>query len=156
MTRLWLTRLATLVAVVTLLLLGLRWTEYQADEVRLSLLVAACLAVAWLVADTVTDSGPPWTVVGRAAPRAAGADARLTTYLRIVEDHYAAREPNASLRDRLATLAGQRLELHHGLTLADPGARDLLGPELLSALTEPPRRLRRAELDDFVTRIEEL
>ena len=156
MTRRWLTRLAVFVVGDAVLLLGLRYADFEPDALRLSLLAAAGLAAAWLVVDTVTEPGPPWTVESRTVARSAGVDARLATYLRVLEDHVAAGVPNASLRDRLATLAAQRLELHHGLTLTDPAAAALLGPELASALTGPPRRLHRAELEDFVTRIEEL
>jgi hypothetical protein len=156
MTRRWLSRLAVFVVGDALLVLVLRWADFQPDGVRLSLLVAACLTAAWLVIDTVTESGPPWTVESKTLARSAGVEARLGTYVRILEDHRAADVPNATLRDRLAALAGQRLELHHGLTLGDPAAGALLGPELAAALTGPPRRLRLAELEDFVTRIEEL
>lgn len=156
MSQRWLVRFGTLVVLDTLLLLGLDWTGYEADEVRLSLLVTACLALAWLVADTVTEGGPPWTVHSRTVTRPPGSDARLATYVRVLEDHRVAREPNSSLRDRLAALADERLQLHHGLRLGDPRAHDLLGPELAAALSGPPRRLRAAELDAYVSRIEEL
>lgn len=156
MTRRWLSRLAVFVVGDVLLVLVLRWAAFEPDALRLSLLVAAGLAVAWLVIDTVTESGPPWTVESRTLARSAGVDARLGTYVRILEDHRSAGAPSAALRDRLALLAAQRLELHHGLTLGDPAAGALLGPELAAALVGPPRRLRLAELEDFVTRIEEL
>lgn len=156
MTRRWLTRLAVFVVGDTVLVLGLRYADFEPDALRLSLLAAAVLAAAWLVIDTVTEPGPPWTVESRTLTRSAGVDARLGTYIRVLEDHVAAGVPTASLRDRLAALAAQRLELHHGLTLADPAAAALLGPALADALTGPPRRLHRAELEDFVTRIEEL
>ncbi|MFN8193645.1 MAG: hypothetical protein U0R80_05085 [Nocardioidaceae bacterium] len=154
--RRWATRVTLLLATDAVLLAGLRWADYHVDLLRFTLLVTACIAAAWLVTDTVTESGPPWSVESRSVVRPPGADVRLGTYVRILEDHAAAREPNGSLRDRLAGLAGERLRIHHGLRLGDPAADDLLGPALVAVLTGPPRRLQPSELDALMTRIEEL
>jgi len=61
-----------------------------------------------------------------------------------------------ALRDRLAAVADLRLEQRHSVRLGDPGADELLGPELNAVLSGPPRRLSRDEIDRCVTRIEEL
>jgi hypothetical protein len=109
--------------------------DYAPDALRLALLVGVGVAATSLVLDGMAASGPAvWSdhPVHPVVPP--GADLRLAAYVRLVEDHLTAPTPGAALRDRLVTLSDGRL------------AGELSGP---------PRRLSRAEIDDYLRRIEE-
>jgi hypothetical protein len=155
MSRLWLRRAAGLTLLEGTLLVALRLLDVQVDLVRFVLVVALVLATIWLVLDTA-DQDASWEVEAPPEPRSGASDTRLVTYTRVLEDHLAAREPTAAVRDRLRWLVIQRLELHRGLGVDDPEARVLLGPDLAALLDDPPRRINPAELDDALTRIEML
>jgi hypothetical protein len=155
MSRRWLRRTAGLVLLEVVLLGGLRLLGVQADLVRFVLVVALVLTTIWLVLDTA-DQDASWEVEAPHETRSSASDTRLQTYTRVLEDHVAAREPTAALRDRLRWLVIERLELHHGLGIDDPEAQPLLGPGLSALLAGPPRRIDPAELNDALTRIEEL
>ena len=126
------------------------------DAVRLALLVATCVGVLGLVLDALSDPGPSWTVEVEAPFSRDREDPRLARYLNLVEAHLTARSDDSALRDRLGVLADQVLRQRHGLTLDDPRADELLGPELVAVIAGPPRRLGLAEIDHCLTRIEEL
>lgn len=147
-----------LVALLSLTALGalLRLLEIDPDVVRLSLAVTLVLAVAWLVADVLGTPPAIWTTVGRHPVRPPGADPVLASYLRVLEHHEDAGHPTPALQDRLGEIARHRLAGRHGLTLTDPAARELLGPELTDALTGPVRRLRRSDLVAYLDRLEQL
>ncbi|NYD41003.1 hypothetical protein [Nocardioides panaciterrulae] len=108
--------------------------DFEPDAPRLALLVLVCGAAVGLLLDSVDEGGPPWPAPGSRPVVPRGSDARLSSYVRLVEDHLTARTPDAGLRDRLVELSGGRL------------AEELAGP---------PRRLSRAEIDDYLRRIEE-
>lgn len=156
MTRRWWWRGASSLLLLGAVAVVLRLLRIEPDPLRLTLGVLLVVAVGWLVADTLALDAPSWQVSGREAGWSAGGDARLTTHTRVLEDHLAARDPGPALRDRLAALAAQRLALHHGLSLADLRASELLGADVVDALTGPVRRLQRAEVDRCLSRIEEL
>jgi hypothetical protein len=122
----------------------------------LLLLVALVMAVLALVNINLIAGGPDWDVHSTHPVNEPGQDARLAMYLRVLGDHFDARVPDAGLRDRLADLATSRLRLRHGIDLREPGATDLLGPEVIAILTGPPRRLGRGEIEAAVRRIEGL
>ncbi len=156
MSRRWIIRLGALAAIEVGVLVAFRLTGARPDAVRAVLVIALLVVLTWLVSDTLTDAGPPWTTDSPGVTSVLGSDTRLRAYARMVEDQLVAREESPVLRDRLARLAEDRLLLHRGVTLADPVAADLLGPELFGLLTGPPSRWSSAELDLALTRIEEL
>ncbi len=108
--------------------------DFAPDAPRLALLVLVGAAGVGLLLDSVDDGGPPWPDRGSRPVLPRGSDARLSSYVRLVEDHLTARTPDGGLRDRLVELSGGRL------------AEELGGPV---------RRLSRAEIDDYLRRIEE-
>jgi hypothetical protein len=83
-------------------------------------------------------------------------DIRLATYVRMLEDHRTGSTPDSALRDRLARLADARLLERLALSRSDPEGRERLGPEVLSVIEGPARRLTVAEVDRAVRRLEEL
>jgi len=88
--------------------------------------------------------------------RPLGHDAGTNSAMRMLESHLTAAEPTTMLRDRLARLAEARMRQRHGVGLADPQAKDLLGERTLGVLRGPVRRLSKADIAEAVTRIEEL
>ena len=146
---------AGLVAFVALEV-SLELADTDPDPVRLALLVATCVGVLGLVLDALSDGSPSWeVVVERPGARNTG-DPRLGRYVNLLEAHLSARSRDATLRDRLAILADQVLRQRYGVTVDDPRAAELLGPDLVAVLTGPARRLGPAEIDRCLTRIEEL
>jgi hypothetical protein len=126
------------------------------DPLRLALLVATCTALLGLVRDALDGGEPSWQVdVERPSVRDSG-DPRLLWYVGLIEAHQSSRTPDQALRDRLAVLTDQVLRQRHGIGRADPGAAAVLGPELTDLLTGPPRRLGNAQIDRYLTIIEEL
>ncbi|GAA1764097.1 hypothetical protein GCM10009795_008280 [Nocardioides hankookensis] len=130
--------------------------EADPDPVRLALLVATCTAILGLVVDALNGGEPSWQVdVERPSVRDSG-DPRLVRYVGLIEAHQSSRTPDHTLRDRLAVLTDQVLRQRHGISRADAGADVVLGPELTDLLTGPPRRLSNAQIDRYLTIIEEL
>lgn len=110
-------------------------TGYAPDPVRLALVVGVGLATTGLVLDSLAAAGPAtWTEHPEPSVVPPGADVRLAAYVRLLEDHFTAPTPGPALRDRLVALSDGRL------------AEELAGP---------PRRLGRAEIDDYLRRIEQ-
>lgn len=157
MRRRWLRRTVALVVVVVVVLLVLRVARIDRDLLDVVLVVAVILASAWLVLDTLTVDSPAWTQLPPPDRRAVDLDDGLVAYTRILEDHLTAREPGPALRHRLAALADQCLARHHGTSLGQPGASELLGPEVSALLSDPAggRRLTLSQIEVVVTRIEE-
>ncbi len=153
--RLW-WRAAGALAVFGVLEVVLTWLDFRPDALRLGLLVTLCVATAWLVWDSLGDSGPGWPAASNRATVPPGSDRRLASYVRLLEGHLTADTPDRALRDRLAALCDERLERRHGLRRTDPGAESLLRADLLRDLAGPPRRLRASEIDDYLRRIEDL
>ncbi len=153
--RRWAVRLLAWAAVVTGAVLLGRWLGYDIDTPRLAILMGLPLAAAWLVVDVEVPRVATWRVEPLSVAVVPGADARLTTDIRVIEDHLAARTPSPALRDRLAAVAEVRLA-RRGVRLRDPAAGELLGSVAVGALTGPVRLIRPAELDRIISRIEEL
>jgi hypothetical protein len=130
--------------------------DFEPDFLRLALLVGLGVALVGLVLDSLPEVAPLWEVHAVRPATPSGQDHRTSLNLRIIEGHLTGRTPDAALRDRLAALADQVLRVRHDVGRDDPSAADLLGPELHRVLTEPPRRLSRAEIERCVRRIEEL
>ena len=156
MSRRWVVRAGVLAALVGCLYVGFARFDYAPRLLPLALLATVCVAVTWLVIDVLGDLGPGWDVAPTTPSAVTGQDARLATYLRVVEGHATSNAPDGALRDRLARLADQQLMRRHGIRRDDPRALDHLGQELQAMLDGPPRRLGVAEMDRHVRRIEEL
>jgi hypothetical protein len=148
--------------VATALVYGAAWVLLSAADTAprpapLLLLVAVATAVLALVNLNLTSEVPDWEVHASYPVTPPGQDARLAMFARVVGGHIDARHADdPGLRDRLASLAADRLRQRHGLGLSDPAAADLLGAEATGILTGPPRALRRPEIENCVRRIEEL
>jgi len=108
--------------------------DFAPSALRLALLVGVCVAAVGLLRDSMGDAGADWAAPPVPSVVPPGSDLRLGAYVRLIEDHLTSRNPDGGLRDRLVTLSGGTL------------AEDLGGP---------PRRLTRAEIDDYLRRIEE-
>ena len=122
----------------------------------LLVVVLAGVALAWLMYDAMGATPQGWAVPRASYANPPGHDARTAAYLRLIEDQLTAREANPRLRDRLRTLADLRLRQQHDLELTDPRAEALLGPAVMAVLTGPPQRLSSRDIDQTLTRIEEL
>lgn len=147
--------------VATLLLYAVAWALLTAVDTDprpapLLLLVAVATAVLALVNLNVMSDAPDWEVHASHPVTVPGQDARLAMYARVVSGHLDARHADPALRDRLAVLAAGRLRQRHGVDLRDPAATALLGADVAALLTDPPRLLRRTEIETCVKRIEEL
>jgi hypothetical protein len=145
----------------TLVAFGATWAvmaslDASARPWRLLLLVAVVAAVLALVNVATIADGPDWSVDTIASVSPPGQDTRLGMYTRVISGHLDARQPDPTLRDRIADLADRRLRQQHGLGLRDPDAVALLGDEVSGILTGSVRRLTRAEIETCVRRIEEL
>lgn len=152
----WWWRLGLGMALFTGLEIGFTLVKVEPDALRLGLLVALGFAVLGLVLDSLADTGPSWEIDARRPVSLQGQDPRLARHLSVLEGHVTAATPDAALRDRLATLADLVLRHRHGVGRDDPGAIELMGPELSGVVSAPPRRLSRTEIDRCLTRIEEL
>lgn len=128
----------------------------RVDHLGLVMVVALVVATAGLIVDAAQGDPLSWHLPPERGDEQGSADPRTASYLRILESHLTAREPDGTVRDRLGDLADQVLRIRHDLRRADPGAAALLGPELQRVLVEPPRRLGVDEIDRCVRRIEEL
>jgi hypothetical protein len=156
MTTGWQARIISLLLLVAALYVGLTVFDYQPRLLPLALLVTVGVSVAWSAVDTLGELGPNWEVGRSSASLGPGQDARLATYLRIIESHTTSSAPDADLRDRLALLMDQRLAQRHDLDRRDPQARELVGADLLALVEGPARRMTYDEIDRHVRRIEEL
>ena len=128
----------------------------RADELRLALVVALVVCAAGLLADASPVVPAVWSDRAEAEVGLARLDPRTASYLRIIESHLSSREVDAALRNRLRELADQTLRARHDLTVDDPRAAALLGPELGRVLTDPPYRLDPDRIERCVRRIEQL
>ncbi|WP_309648109.1 hypothetical protein [Nocardioides sp.] len=150
-------RRGALAVVMAAVVLGVgEVAETGFDPLRVCLLVVLLVAAVGFVLDALGEPGPTWSTdtVRPAAPR--GLDLQTQRYLSVMESHMAATLPDRALRDRLVLLAGRTLRLRHGERPDTLRGRELLGPELASLFTDPPRRLTRSEIERHVQRIESL
>lgn len=130
--------------------------DLDPDPLRLALLVGTYTALLGLVVDALSGDEPVWTVESEPPSARAGGDPRLGRYVALLESHLSAKEDDRALRDRIGVLSDQVLRQRHGLGRDDPGAVELLGPELAEVISGPPRRLAPALMDRCLTRIEDL
>ncbi len=152
----WWRRAAGGVVIFAALEAVLLLTETDPDPLRLALLVATCVGVAGLTVDALSDATVSWDVtIEQPSVRTSG-DSRLSLYVNLLDAHRAAKTHDTALRDRIGMLADQVLRQRYGVARDDPRAVELLGPELAAVLTGPARRLAPAEIDRYLTRIEEL
>ena len=152
----WTRRLAGGVVTFAVLEVSLVLAQTDPDPVRLALLIATLVGVLGLILDALPEGGVSWEVtVEQPSVRTTG-DPRLARYVNLLEAHEAARSRDTALRDRIGTLADQVLRQRYGVPRDDPRAAELLGPELAALLEAPARRLDPAEIDRYLTRIEEL
>ena len=149
-------RAGVAVGAYLVLLIVARVLEFDPDPLLLALVVGLTMVGAWLAVDTGRDETAAWRVEPVTASAQQGHDTKYASYVRIIEGHLHAREPDANLRDRLAGLAERTLEIRYGLTLDDPRAIDVLGPRTYAVVRGPVRALDLPEIEACLTRIEEL
>jgi len=149
-------RIVVAVAAYAVLLVGTSALDFDPHPVRLALVVALGLAGLWLLVDVAVDESLRWQPDPISLSVQAGRDARFDNYVRVIEGHLTAREPSPLLQERLAALAASVLDQRYGLDLDDPHATALLGPDAMAVLRGPAHRMSLADVDQCVTRIEEL
>ena len=120
-----------------------------------ALLVGAVVAIAGMVLDSGGADPPDWSVSSEFVGTSSGQDGGLAGNLRLLENHLSAREADPLLRARLTRLTDERLA-RLGMRRGDPGVGQRLGPTLIGVLDGPPRALRPAEIEECISRIEEL
>lgn len=140
MRRMWLRRSAAALLAAAAGFAVTAWLDFDPRPLRWVLLVLLAFALAWLVLDT-TDARPAEWVP--ALPAREDRVEEQTSDHRVLDNHLHTDHPGPALRDRLVALARTR----------DP---DLADPELRELATSPPRRLRPADIDRILTRIEAL
>ena len=156
MTRTWTWRLLGGLALTGLLYTFFALVHFEPHLGPLLVVVLAGVALGWLMYDAVGATPEAWAVPRRTYAAPPGQDSRTASYLRLMEDNLTARDPRPLLRDRLRILAELRLRQQHDLSLPDPRAEELLGPDVVAVLTGPVRRLGPRDIDHTLTRIEEL
>ncbi len=123
-------------------LVGVAWAGFLVAGIRLELdphpgrlllVVTLVAAVAGMLVDSAIDPAPQWHLEHTDRDDWRGHDSRTAFYVRMLESHLTARDADPALRDRLIRLAE---------------ARD--------AMIEPPTRLSREEIDEWIGRIERL
>jgi hypothetical protein len=119
------------------------------------LLVGAVVAIYGMLADTGGAEPADWTPPVEYAVSPGGQDSGLAGNMRLLENHLSARDVDPLLRGRLARMTDDRLS-RTGLSWGDPEVQRRLGPTLTAVLAEPPRPLRRSEIEECIRRIEEL
>lgn len=152
----WWRRLAAGVVAFAALELLLVLVDAGPEPLRLALLVATGVAVLGLLLDALSAPAPSWEVGVEEPASAAQGDPRLGGYVRLLEAHLSARTGDTALRDRLHVLAVGVVSQRYDVPRDDPRMPELLGPELVSVLEGPARRLTPARIDALLTRIEDL
>lgn len=128
----------------------------EPDPVRTLLVVALLVALSGLFADSAIDPAPEWHPAHPEREDWRGHDQRTAFYVRMLESHLTAREPDTIVRDRLVRLAEQTLRTRHGIDPHTVAASELIGPEIAHLAASPPHRMSPGELDGWLTRIERL
>lgn len=131
-------------------------TETDPDPLRVALVVGIVVGAYGLTVDALTDGTVAWDVPVEQPSARAGGDQRTAFYVGLLDAQQSARTQDTALRDRLGSLADQVLWQRYGVARSDPRAAELLGTELTAVLDGPARRLAPAEIDRYLTRIEEL
>jgi hypothetical protein len=151
----WLVRLVVVVAGVAGLA-GFAALEDTSPRVLPTVLyVAAVVAIFGMLADTGGADPADWSPAAELVVGSSGQDSGLAGNMRLLENHLSARDIDPLLQGRLARMTDDRLA-RMGRSRGDPQVARLLGPTLSAVLAGPPRRLRTAEIDECIRRIEEL
>ena len=119
------------------------------------LLVGAIVAIYGLLADAGGADAANWAPAVESVVGSSGQDSGLAGNMRLLENHLSARDVDPLLRGRLTRMTDDRLA-RMGLSRDDPEVVRRLGPTLTAVLTGPPRRLKPAEIEECIRRIEEL
>jgi hypothetical protein len=119
------------------------------------LLVAALVAIYGMLADTGGTAPANWSPAVESVSSSSGQDSGLAGNMRLLENHLSARQTDSLLKSRLERMTSDRLS-RMGLARGDPAVPGLLGPTLSEVLAGPPRRLKPAEIEECIRRIEEL
>ena len=119
------------------------------------LLVAAMVAIYGMLTDTGGTEPANWAPAVESAVSPSGQDSGLAGNMRLLENHLSSREVDPHLQARLARMTDDRLA-RLGLSRGDADVARRLGPTLSEVLASPPRRLKRAEVEECIRRIEEL
>lgn len=154
----WVARAVTAALAVVAANLALQLLARRHDVVLVSLAVVCVVALVWLVVDAASVLVPPeWSMAHLVDERPPPREGTLAAYERLLEAHWAGREPDTDLQRRLLAVAEHRVRQVHGLGDADRDVvRARLGPEL-GALADPaPRRLSPGQVAAIIDRIEEL
>lgn len=154
--RQWLIRIPFVVVITVVTWVIATLMDYRPDLPLLALYVAVATALFSVAYQSFGDSPIGWEPQETVSMRPLGQDSGTNSAMRMLESHLTAAEPTPMLRDRLAQLAEARMRQRHGVGLADPQAKDLLGERTLGVLQGPVRRLSKNEIAQTVTRIEEL
>jgi len=129
------------------------------DVVLVTLAVVCVVAAIGLVLDGTGSAAPvSWSVERLADSRPVRREATLASYERLLERHWASRDPDTALQQRLLSLVEHRLAQTGGMAAEDrtERLRAALGTDL-DVLADPrPRRLSAAQISRVIDRIEEL
>ena len=120
-----------------------------------ALLVCAVVAIVGMILDSGGADPPDWSVSTDFVGTSSGQDGGLAGNVRLLENHLSARETDPLVRARLKRLTDERLA-RLGMRRGDPGVAERLGPTLIGVLEGPTRALQPAEIEECITRIEEL
>jgi hypothetical protein len=153
--RWWFRLVVVIASAVTVLWVGHRF-GMDPDPVRVVLVSGAVVVLVGLLLDAAPPPAPGWRLEESHVADWHRRDPRTAANLRILEHHLAVSHPDAILRDRLAELTEQVLLVRHGEQPETARAYRLMGPELTRLVNDPPRKLRRQEIELYVRRIEEL
>jgi hypothetical protein len=153
--RWWLRLVVLVAAAAAVLLIGGR-LEMDPDPVRVVLTTAAVVVLVGLLLDAAPPPAPGWRLEEAHVADFHRRDPRTAANLRILEHHLAMNRADSALRDRLAELVEQVLLVRHGEHPETARAYERMGPELTAVVNDPPRKLRREEIERCVLRIEEL
>jgi len=136
----WAPRVGVLVLVVLGGQVGLTALDFDPRLRDWALMASAGLVLLWLAFDVVGVGVASWDEPFSPYVRPDAADDSV--HHRVLTNHLAAKEPGPALRHLLLDLARGR----------DPSLSD---PELRALADEPSRRLTAADIDRYLTRIEE-
>lgn len=143
--------LAAVAAFVVLDLSG-----HDPDPLRFAAATVLVLVCGLLVVGLLRTDVPDWSLGSRTAAWPRGQDEGLGRVVRAIDAHTWSEMPDSRLQQSLRGVAASRLRRRHALSLADPRARDLLGPDLHDLLTGATTRIAPADLARHLERIERL
>ena len=140
MIRRWGPRIGALVLIVVAGQVIFTLIDSEPQLLEWTLTASAVVALIWLASDAFGAADARWSQP--LAPYARPDAADDSVHHRVLTSHLSAGQPSPALRNLLVQLARGR----------DP---DLTDPQLRALFEEPPRRLSPADIDRYLTRIEE-